>query len=151
MPDMRRPVRPRGAAVSISEATEAEWQDEVWKLATMLGWKACHFSDSRRQFKGGLVGDARAAGYPDLTMAHPRWGLAFVELKTDKTAAKPTAKQIEWLRALAGGATAVALGDTADATGRVVVHLWRPRDLATVVMPVLQGKPGVPRFYGFDL
>lgn len=158
MPGLQHGKRPSGARVAKSDASETkDWQPQVMGLAVQYGWRVAHFHDSRRQVtRGGatfMVGDEDARGWPDLSMAHHRYGLAFVELKTDQTASKPTKAQLAWLRALAAGTHAAFEGDTVRAdTGKVIVHVWRPRDLATIVLPVLQGRPrDVPRFYGFEV
>lgn len=156
MPGLQHGKRPRGPRVARSTASERAWQTEVMRLARLAGWKVWHFHDSRRQVvdtatgQRSIIGDGDAKGFPDLVLAHPRWGLAFVEAKTDQTSSKATDDQIEALEALAAAMAAVVLGDTAAPGGRIVVHLWRPRDLATVVMPVLQGRRDVPRVYGWS-
>lgn len=63
--------------------SEREWQDLVCEIATAYGWWWRHFHDSRRQVAPGVhVGDADAAGVPDLMLGHPdRTGLVWAELK----------------------------------------------------------------------
>lgn len=141
-----------------STATEKAWQTHVTGLADQFGWTWWHFHDSRRQItdqatgQKRMIGDAAAAGFPDLVLAHPRYGVAFVELKTDQTESKVRPDQLQALRSLAAGTAAVVLGETASpGAGRIVVHVWRPRDLALYVLPVLQGRSEVPRFYGFEV
>lgn len=157
MPGLEHGKRPRKGAprVAKSDATEKAWQAQVLDAARSLGWTAWHFHDSRRQVERDgqkfLVGDNDAKGFPDLVLAHPRWGIAFVELKTDKTDSKVRPDQLVALRAIAAGIAASVLGETAAAgAGRLIVHVWRPRDLAPVVLPALNGRRDVPRVYGFE-
>lgn len=158
MPGVTHGKRPRGPRVAKSNATEKAWQAEIKRLALSYGWAYWHFHDSRREVhdeKTGqnyIIGDNDAKSFPDTVLAHPRYGLAFVELKTDQTASKVRPDQLAALRALAGGTAAVVLGETVKpGGGRIVVHVWRPRDLAVYVLPVLQGRSEVPRFYGFEV
>lgn len=158
MPPLQHGKRPRGARVAKSTVTEKAWQAEIKRLSLMHGWAYWHFHDSRREVhdkstgRNFIIGDDDAKSFPDTVLAHPRWGLAFVELKTDQTASKVRPDQAEALRAIAAGTAAVVLGDTASGgSGRIVVHVWRPRDMAVMVLPVLQGRSEVPRFYGFEV
>lgn len=96
---------------------EADFQAAVIALARLLGWEVFHLADARREVRRRgerrLVGDRMAAGWPDLVLAHPRWGvLAARELKADR--GRLTAAQRRWLQVLA------ACG--------VDVGVWRPRD-----------------------
>lgn len=103
-----------GRAVIDAAYTEAEWQAQVIHLARGLGWTVWHFHDSRRQVRRRnqyeLVGDADAAGFPDLVLARER--LVFAELKSEKGRLTKLQKQ----------AMAV-LSETG-----VEVYLWRPSD-----------------------
>lgn len=159
MPGLQHGKRPAKGAprVAKSDATEKAWQAQVLDLARQHGWSAWHFHDSRREVvdrptgRRFIIGDGDAKGFPDLVLAHPRWGLAFVELKTDKTDSKVSDDQLVALRAITSGVAAVVLGETAAAgAGRIIVHVWRPRDLAPVVLPALNGRRDVPRVYGFE-
>ena len=71
--------------------TEAELQEAVRQLATLLGWLTYHTYDSRRS----------NAGFPDLVLAHPERGVIFAELKSTK--GKVTPEQREWCQTLANG------------------------------------------------
>jgi len=128
-------------------ATEAEWLTGVRKMAATCGWKTWHFHDSRRQAGGRLVGDGAAAGYPDLTLTHPRHGVGFVELKSDT--GRLTKLQKESLTALAAGLAAVSLDGGVRSSG-LFVHVWRPVDLLPVVLPTLRGESRIPRVYGWE-
>lgn len=120
-------------------SSEREFQRAVIQYAELRGWAWWHFADSRRQVGHRFVGDAGAAGFPDLTLAHSRHGLVFAELKGSRGTVRPA--QARSLDALASAVvTAVPRG--------VLVHLWRPRDLDDVVIPVLDGRWEGERFYG---
>ncbi len=68
--------------------TEKELQQQVVQLAKMLGFLVYHTYNSRRS----------AAGFPDLVLIHPRYGIRVAELKVGRN--KPTAAQEKWLAAL---------------------------------------------------
>jgi len=111
--------------------TEREWQKQVVDLARKCGWQVFHVGDSRRQVKGGrMVGDRQIAGFPDLTLVHPSRGFVFAELKAEK--GRLSAKQVETLDVMAAASVPCA--------NKVKVHVWRPSDLETTVLPVLMGK-----------
>jgi hypothetical protein len=111
--------------------TEREWQRQVIDVARSLGWKSFHVGDSRRQLASGrMIGDKQIAGYPDLTLVHGSRGFILAELKTVR--GKLTDKQVDTLDAMAAA--------TVRCAGGVKVHVWRPDDLDTLVMPALQGK-----------
>lgn len=114
--------------------TEREWQKHVIDVARAYGWTVFHVGDSRRQVKGGrMVGDRQIAGFPDLTLVHPARGFVFAELKTDK--GKLSDKQVETLDLMAAASTRCA--------NFVKVHVWRPADLESLVVPCLSGQRGV--------
>ena len=101
--------------------SEDQWTEWVISVAERGGWSWWHFKDSRRQVAPGeFVGDAGAAGFPDLVLARPGVGVVFAELKTET--GRPRPKQRE------------ALNDL-SAAGQLAV-LWRPRH-AEVVTKVL--------------
>jgi hypothetical protein len=162
MPNVSYGKRGDGARVAKSDAVEKKWQAQVLGTARSNRWRAWHFHDARREVtdrrtqQRRIIGDGDAKDFPDLVLVHPRFGIGFVELKTDQTASKATPGQLQALTEIAGAAAAVAMGERLPpGGGRIFVHLWRPRDLATVVLPVLQGRAGpydegIPRFYGWD-
>lgn len=82
--------------------TEAQFQNRVLKLARYRGWTHYHTYDSRRS----------VAGFPDLVLVHPRHGILYRELKTDKGTVSRA--QQEWLHLLT----------VAGADAKV----WRQRD-----------------------
>lgn len=157
---VRYPKRaPKGAPrVAKSTAAEKAWQAKVMQEARGFGWKVWHFHDSRREVTDKttgasyIIGDKDAAGFPDLHMAHPRLGIIYAELKTDATESKPNDDQLEALRSIAAGVTASVAGEVVPpGAARILVHVWRPRDLATHVLPALRGSRELPRFYGFEV
>ena len=97
---------------------ERAFQQQVMDLARLNGWEVRHIHDSRREVvdqKRGrlLVGDADAAGLPDLIMVRPPVVL-FAELKRR--------------RAEASEAQVFFLGLLAGCGPNVLVRLWRPAD-----------------------
>lgn len=100
--------------MSITHAgpSERQFQHAIIEFAGLQGWKTSHFNDSRRQVvRRGVshwIGDASAAGFPDLVLCRER--LVMAELKTEK--GRLTDKQRAWLQAL-------------EMAG-VEVYVWRP-------------------------
>ena len=92
--------------------TEAQFQQRIVDLATMLGWHCIHFRSvyTSGRWRTPLTGHA---GFPDLVLARNGVVIA-AELKTAR--GRLTAEQQAWLR---------ALGDH----GRI----WRPSDWDTIV------------------
>jgi len=91
--------------------SEAELQQAVQHLASLLGWKYYHAPDNRPNARGAI--QKIVPGFPDLLLVHPerRW-LIFAELKAEKGRLTPAQKN--WLTWL----------------GRIAeVYVWRPRDL----------------------
>ncbi len=124
-PKPPRSPRPPREATAFDRKTEKEWQAEiVAAVRKMYGNRAlvCHFSDSRKEFKGKLVGDALAKGWFDLviwlppTENYPCPRLLFWECKKEN--GKVTPEQEAWIKALS------AEGDT-PMIGSAVV---RPSD-----------------------
>lgn len=112
-PNNRRtaPVSP-SAPPKAALVSEGQFQAQVRRLAEVNGWKVFHPYDSRRS----------AAGYPDLTLAHPDHGIIFAELKRED--GKPTPDQRIWLE---------TLELATQKAPQVAVHLWRPSDWADIV------------------
>ena len=63
--------------------TEAGFMNECFVVAKLHGWTVAHFGASQNP-SGNWLTPVRfnAKGYPDLTLAHPRLGVMFRELKT---------------------------------------------------------------------
>ena len=95
----QRPAQRRNGA----GPREADFQRAVIDLATRLGLKAFHSTDSRRD---------TSAGFPDLVIAGRR-GVIFAELKTAKGRVEPA--QREWI-------------DRLRTAGQIAV-VWRPEHL----------------------
>jgi hypothetical protein len=117
------------ATRAMPKLSEADWQTQVLELAALYRWTVLHVGDARREVvdhDGGrhLVGDAQAAGLPDLLLIRDR--ILWRELKTDRGPIRPAQRRIlEQLRA-AG----------ADA------GIWRPRDVDRVVAELRRrGRP----------
>jgi hypothetical protein len=96
--------------------TEAELQAKIIELARWTGWRVFHprtaqYADGR--YATMYIGEA---GFPDLVLCHPRKGVIFAELKTDK--GRPTVGQQLWL-------------DELDEAG-AEVYLWRPKHWADI-------------------
>lgn len=97
--------------------TERDFTRAVLDAARLFGFRACHFSDSRKDVGGGkLVGDSDAAGFPDVVLVRGKV-LVAAELKVGR--GKLTPAQSEWLEVLSG-------------VERVEVHVWRPEDWPAV-------------------
>ncbi len=106
--------------------TERELQNTLLETCDALGIRAFHVHDSRRQVrKDGrlqLVGDARASGYPDLTII-AQGGAIWAELKSEKGKLNPD--QVEWLESLPPHRA----------------HVWRGRDLDLAIDIIRRGHP----------
>lgn len=72
--------------------SEADWQNEVTRLAHLYGWRLqYHTHDSRRS----------NPGFPDLVLINAQAArILFLELKTEK--GRPTPEQQAWIDALRG-------------------------------------------------
>ncbi len=68
--------------------TEKEWQRTVVEAASVLGWSCYHTHDSRRS----------NAGFPDLVLVHPDYGVVYMELKS--TRGRPSPAQNQWIALL---------------------------------------------------
>lgn len=95
------------------ELTEAEWQRQVVKLATTLGWTSYHTMAARGG--KGWTTPVTSRGFPDLLLVRPP-RLVAAELKS--ATGKTTPEQGEWLERLAGCG--------------VETFVWRPADLEDV-------------------
>ena len=95
--------------------TEKDLQASIVEAARWFRWHVFHPFDSRRS----------AAGWPDLSMVHPDYGIVFAELKREGK--HPTSEQVRVLAALA--------------RWNSQVYVWRPSNL-TDVISYLQGTTG---------
>lgn len=76
--------------------SEKQYQKRITDLASLYGWRWAHFSDSRKQVRPGVfVGDADAAGFPDLVLVRPP-EMIVIEVKAEL--GKTTEIQDEWLK-----------------------------------------------------
>jgi hypothetical protein len=98
--------------------TEAQWQEQVTKLAETLGYLWVHFRPAQTAHGWRTpVQGALGKGWPDLVLVHPRHGrVVFAELKREG-------------ETLSTEQTAVLLA-LSDAGADV--HVWWPRDLERV-------------------
>jgi hypothetical protein len=96
--------------------SEAEFQSQVIDLAHRYGWFVSHQRPAQiaGRWMTPVQGDA---GAPDLLLAHPRFGVRLVELKTDTGRLSP--EQVKWGKAIEGSTN--------------LYRIWRPSDLAEIV------------------
>jgi hypothetical protein len=106
------------AVIVAPHMSEGAFQRTVISYAVVNDWLVSHFHDSRRQVKRGgkvvWIGDAAAAGYPDLTLVRER--LVIVELKSETGRLRPT--QRAWIDRLKAA--------------NVETYVWRPSDWTEV-------------------
>jgi len=89
--------------------TERQFQDnQVIRLAEMLGYIVYHTHDSRRS----------NAGFPDLVMVHPDQPGRVIIAELKRVGGRPTDEQVIWLSLLNGG--------------RIESYLWDPRDYSEI-------------------
>lgn len=104
--------------------TEAELQAAVIDLARVYGWRVFHPRTVRTAAGRHMTALQGDAGYPDLTLAHARYGVIFAELKSERGTLAD--HQALWLDALEAGGAAV--------------YVWRPVDwFAGRIHHVLRG------------
>ena len=101
---------------------EGPWQTIVEGIATRYGWLWYHTPAWKP------TGKRPAPGFPDLVLTKGT-RMIFAELKSSDPKSKPTAKQVEWLRA-------------AEAAGNEVA-LWRPEDQPLVISVLGLGRRAV--------
>lgn len=95
--------------------SEDELKANVLDAAASLGWLAHHDRPARTGAGAWATHIEGDPGFPDLVLAHPRHGIAFVELKAERGTVRPD--QRRWLDDLTNGAPP-----------GVTVAVWRPRD-----------------------
>ena len=105
---------------------ERELQATIIEACETLGLRVFHVHDARREVQGRsgrrLVGDAQAAGYPDLTIAG-NGRTVWAELKSGRGKLEP--EQAEWLDMLPAHQS----------------YVWQPRDLDLALRIVVSGHP----------
>ena len=129
-----------GVPNPLLDITEAEFQSTVIDFAKRCSWSVWHIPDSRMQAGGKLVGARMAAGLPDLLLVHRAHGFVLAELKREKGKVRPA--QVKALEKMAEAAIPAAM-----TACKVRVHLWRPSDMDSVVVPLLRSGTG-PTVYG---
>ena len=105
---------------------ERVWLSEVVALAKAYGWLVYHAlpaMNSRGRWATHQMGDT---GFPDLMLAHHRFGTLFVELKTNQ--GRLTAQQETWLDVLAEAGQETAV--------------WRPKDRARIRLRLIGDRHG---------
>lgn len=109
----------------IVSITEAEWQDQVTSLATLLGWSWGHFRPAKtsRGWRVPVSGPL-GAGWPDLVLVRSD-RIIFAELKRDRKAKlRPEQERVLEL-----------LGSASE------TYVWRPDDIESVAQ-ILGSTPG---------
>ena len=100
----------------VVELSEADFQQQVTRLAENLGWHWMHVKTTGKGQHFPIRGTL-GKGWPDLFLTNPRRGFIFAELKRDKQPLTPHQRfVIQLLRD--SGAT---------------VYVWRPSDWAEIV------------------
>ena len=110
--------------------TETELLNTVTEIFEVQGCRAFHVNDSRREVnedgRRKLVGDAQAAGYPDLTIAGVRQTVIWAELKSRTGKLEP--EQVEWLDDLPPHQAYVWKPDDLDVIARIAESGLHPND-----------------------
>lgn len=88
---------------------EKAFQRQVENMATLHGWWTWHDEDSRRN----------TAGLPDLICIHPRHGVVWIELKTEKGKVRDAQRDILLLLRKAGQRAFIARPRHSDALERL--------------------------------
>lgn len=104
--------RARGKA---SKKKGDAWETEIIAKAKACGWLVHHVRPARTA-QGWRSPISGHKGFPDLTLAHPRYGVFFVELKAGVDA-RLSPEQKQWHERLGLNAP---------------VHVWRPEDRAEI-------------------
>lgn len=94
------------------QQTEAQFQQAVIEAARWAGWKIHHTRPAQMKSGAWATPIQGHVGFPDLVLAHDRYGVLFVELKTKL--GRLSDGQKDWIATLhAAGAE---------------WHVWRPSD-----------------------
>jgi hypothetical protein len=92
--------------------SEAEFQTCVMDLARWTGWKVFHPRTVKTEKGKHLTAYTGDKGFPDLVLAHQRYGVIFAELKTEK--GRMSDEQRDWAIELKHGGAEY--------------YVWRPSD-----------------------
>lgn len=98
--------------------TEEQFQQQVFDLARLCGWKVAHFRVARTQYGWRTPVSADGKGFPDTVLAKAGRPVIFAELK--RKGNKPSPEQEAWLALLK-----VCLG--------VQSYIWYPKDFEKIV------------------
>ena len=96
--------------------TEEEFLHAVMGLAAWAGWRRYHPRPARYKDGRHATHYSGEQGFPDLVLAHPRRGVIFAELKTEK--GRLSEPQKLWIEELTAGG--------------VEAYVWRPSDLEEI-------------------
>lgn len=96
--------------------TEAQFQQAVIEAARWAGWKIHHTRPAMMKSGAWATPIQGHIGFPDLVLAHDRYGVMFVELKT--TRGRLSEHQSDWIATLASAGAEW--------------HVWRPSDWAFI-------------------
>jgi hypothetical protein len=124
--DERPPPR---AEWLMPRATEAQCQATIVEAARTFGWRVLAIRtavDRGGRWKSPIQGDA---GFPDLTLAHPRAGLWFVELKRAPNRLEP--EQQAWRDALRAAGAPWRLVWVPERMSAFITELAQARSLAS--------------------
>lgn len=77
---------------------EDEFQRLVIELAHVYGWMAAHFRPAMTKHGWRTPAGADGKGWPDLVLVHPKHGVIYAEVKSQKGRLSPD--QIRWRDAL---------------------------------------------------
>lgn len=101
------------------DVSETAFQEQVFQLAHLNGWKVAHFRTARVGKAWMTPVAADGAGWPDCFLVHPATGDALaVELKREYGTLAP--KQAEWLAWLE--------------LGGIECQVYRPSDIDQIII-----------------
>lgn len=123
----------RGNRSRYQYVTETEWQQQIFDLLRLNGWKVAHFRAAMVGKRMMTPVQADGKGWPDLFCVHPPTGDCIaVELKMEYSS--PTPEQAQWLTwlELCGIESVVWKPSMVDA---VIVRLRKPRDRSRPIEP----------------
>ncbi len=85
---------------NLNDMSERAFQADVIAVASMCGW--VHYA--------ALYSVGADKGYCDLTLVHPRHGVRWFELKTERSGHNPSPEQVHWLGILREAGQGAYLG-----------------------------------------